>query len=84
MENEMKKLDNSVTIAPEAWWQVGMLWLVIGGPLFVVIASLITAVIAYRGADPVLDEYQSAARPATTVDSATPALRARNLGAVGH
>jgi hypothetical protein len=84
MENAMTKLDNSATQALEPWWRVGMLWLVIGGPLLVVVASLITAVIAYRGADPVLDEYQSAARPATTVDSSTPALRARNLGAGGH
>jgi hypothetical protein len=61
-----------------------MLWLVIGGPLLVVIASLITAVIAYRGADPVLDEYQSVSRAPAKVESDTPALRARNLGAVGH
>jgi hypothetical protein len=80
----MTKVVNSDAGTLEPWWRVGMLWLVIGGPLFVVVASVITAVIAYRGADPVLDEYQSAARPATKVDSSTPALRARNLGAVGH
>jgi hypothetical protein len=84
MENAMTKLDNSTNRVLEPWWRVGMLWLVIGGPLFVVIASLITAVIAYRGADPVLDEYQSVSRAPAKVDSDTPAVRARNLGAVGH
>ena len=27
----------------QPWWRVGMVWLVIGGPLVVVVASLITA-----------------------------------------
>lgn len=40
--------------APEAWWRVGMVWLVVGGPAFVVVAAIATAVIAYRGADKVL------------------------------
>lgn len=33
------------------WWQVGMVWLVVGGPLAVVVAATATAVIAWRGAD---------------------------------
>ncbi|MDG5977270.1 hypothetical protein H010_18565 [Hydrogenophaga taeniospiralis CCUG 15921] len=32
------------------------MWLVVGGPLLVVIASIVTAVIAVKGADPVLDK----------------------------
>lgn len=46
---------------PEPWWRVGPMWLVIGGPLAVVIAAIATAVIAVRGADPVLDKasYQA-------------------------
>ncbi|MCB4365798.1 nitrogen fixation protein FixH [Hydrogenophaga taeniospiralis] len=32
------------------------MWLVVGGPLLVVVASIITAVIAVKGADPVLDK----------------------------
>lgn len=49
------------------WWRVGMVWLVIGGPLIVVIAGLATAVIAVRGADPVLNTQDSSSfadRPA--------------------
>ena len=39
-----------------AWWREPMLWLVVGGPLAVVLASVVTAVIAWRGADPVISE----------------------------
>ena len=47
-----------------------MVWLVIGGPLVVVIAGIATAVIAINGADPVLDTRSSA-----------PAVQARNHAA---
>lgn len=39
-----------------AWWKVPHMWMVIGGPLLVVVASLFTAMIAIKGADPVLDK----------------------------
>lgn len=42
--------------SPEPWWRVGPMWLVVGGPLVVVLAAIGTAVIAVRGADPVLDK----------------------------
>jgi hypothetical protein len=54
------------------WWQVRMMWLVVGGPLMVVCAALFTAVLAVRGADP---EVHRAA--------AVPALKARNHAATG-
>jgi uncharacterized protein len=44
------------------WWRVGMVWLVLGGPAVVVVAAIATAVIAYRGADPVLDRTPEARR----------------------
>lgn len=34
------------------WWRVPTAWLVMGGPATVVVAGLVTAVIAVRGADP--------------------------------
>lgn len=37
------------------WWRHPMMWLVVGGPAAVVVAGIVTAVIAVRGADPVLD-----------------------------
>jgi len=65
------------------WWRVPMVWLVIGGPLAVVVASLATAVIAVRGADPVLGpgERGGVSERASTPDAMTPALQARNHAA---
>lgn len=61
------------------WWRVGMVWLVVGGPLVVVVAATITAVIAVRGADPVIGSA-STPRPGQT-QSETPAMQARNHAA---
>ncbi len=61
---------------PSPWWRQPMMWLIIGGPLTVVVAALVTAAIAIRGADPVLptqDEPQAG--------STTPAIQARNHAA---
>lgn len=66
---------------PAPWWRHGMVWLVIGGPLTVVVASLITVVIAYRGADTVLVETPSARHVATQPTANTPAMQARNHAA---
>jgi hypothetical protein len=56
-----------------------MLWLVVGGPATVVVAALATAVIAFRGADPVVLERPAA--QATVPTAEMPALQARNQGA---
>lgn len=37
------------------WWKYGHMWLVLGGPAIVVVAAIVTTVIAVRGADPVVD-----------------------------
>ena len=55
-------------------WRVPVLWLVIGGPAAVVLASFVTLVIAVRGADPPVRE--TAAAPGA--ESMTPAVQARN------
>lgn len=44
-----------------AWWREPMMWLVVGGPAIVVVAAIVTAVIAIRGADPVLDTREPTA-----------------------
>jgi hypothetical protein len=41
---------------PVPWWKVPQMWLVVGGPAVVVVASIITAVVAIQGADPVLNK----------------------------
>lgn len=38
------------------WWRVPHMWMVIGGPLIVVVAAISTAYIAISGADPVLNK----------------------------
>jgi hypothetical protein len=61
------------------WWRVGMVWLVLGGPLMVVVASLITVAIAVDGAEEVLT------RPAVEVGAKDahlmPAMQGRNHAA---
>ena len=65
--------------ATPPWWRVGMVWLVVGGPLSVVVASLVTAAIAVAGAEEVLT------RPAPSLDAdqahLLPAVQARNHAA---
>ena len=39
-----------------AWWRVPHMWMVVGGPLLVVVAGITTAFIAVDGADPVLNK----------------------------
>ena len=37
------------------WWRYGHVWLVIAGPALVVLAGIVTAVIALRDPDPVVE-----------------------------
>ncbi|MEY4765624.1 MAG: hypothetical protein RI907_2297 [Pseudomonadota bacterium] len=59
------------------WWRYPIVWLVVGGPLTVVVASLFTVGIAVRHVDPVLDT--SAKGKVASQES--PALQARNHAA---
>jgi hypothetical protein len=54
-----------------AWWREPVMWLVVGGPAAVVVASLVTAGIALQRPDPVITVEQ--AKP--------PAMQARNHAA---
>lgn len=65
------------------WWRLPIVWMVIGGPAAVVVASLTTAFIAAHGADPVLNmqERGGISERASTPESMTPALQARNHAA---
>jgi hypothetical protein len=48
---------NTERIAQDSapWWKHGHVWLVIAGPAVVVVASVVTAVIAIRSNDPVVE-----------------------------
>ena len=54
------------------WWRVPMVWLVIGGPAAVVLASFVTLYLAVRGGDRAV--YDTAAQ----AESYSPATQARN------
>ena len=68
---------------PMPWWRYKILWLVVGGPLAVVIASTATAVVAIRGADLVLpvEDPQAPQLTKGAPEALTPAIEARNHAA---
>jgi uncharacterized protein len=80
-----------VTPNPEviAWWKNPYCWLILVGPLTVIVAGLVTVWIAVKGADPVIDAnyYQKglALSRGASPDSAAlaPARQARNHAATG-
>ena len=69
------------------WWSYGHVWLVLSGPLLVVLASIISAFVAFQGNDTVMqgrDESEIAALRAMQADrdrSLAPAVQARNHAA---
>ena len=69
------------------WWKFGHVWLVIAGPAVVVVAAIVTAVIAVRYADPVVesDYYRRGMeinkRLAAHERAKLPALQGRNHAA---
>ncbi|MDO5693340.1 MAG: nitrogen fixation protein FixH [Pseudomonadota bacterium] len=71
------------------WWKHGYMWLVVGGPLVVVVASFITLYLAISRPDPVYskkqDPYTAIQQPANEVGKAelAPAMQARNHVATG-
>lgn len=70
------------------WWKVPTVWLVVGGPLSVVVASIATAVIAWNHIDPVINTTQGEIRPGDNMapqlspkDALAPAQQGRNHAA---
>lgn len=76
---------------PQPWWRVPMVWVVLSGPLAVIVASLVTAVVAWKHIDPVIDESKpgqvhipvtaEVPVPADPKDSMAPAMKGRNHAA---
>lgn len=72
------------------WWKSGYAWLAIGGPALVVIASLVTVYIAFKGQDEVLSHEENQGEPLfkkhltpEEKNALEPAVRARNHAATG-
>ena len=49
-------MQNQAETQTKPWWKYPLVWLVIGGPLVVVVASIVTMVIAIRSPDPVVEQ----------------------------
>ncbi|HET8871587.1 MAG TPA: nitrogen fixation protein FixH [Aquabacterium sp.] len=59
------------------WYRLPIVWMVIGGPAAVVVASLFTVGLAVKHVDPVLEVSKSQNEPS----SLTPAIQGRNQAA---
>ena len=74
------------TSQARAWWRYGHVWLVISGPLVVVVASFVSAYVAFQGNDTDLMDDPVAIRAAHDMQlnkdrSMLPAIQARNHAA---
>jgi uncharacterized protein len=58
------------------WWKFPIVWMVIAGPAFVVVAGVVTVMLALGNPDPVLETSRSASSP-----SEAPAVQGRNRAA---
>jgi hypothetical protein len=80
----MLKQEKPLSSGP--WWRHSMMWLVLGGPALVVVASFVTLGLAIHYPDPVLSDkpvvYKSGADGSNGV-VLTPAVTARNHAATG-
>jgi len=83
-------MDIPTPLATPPWWKFGHVWLVIAGPLLVVIASFITLYLAITRPDPVLpnDYYRKGVEhnqaTGRSAASLAPAVQMRNHAATGE
>ncbi|WP_342133487.1 nitrogen fixation protein FixH [Hydrogenophaga sp. OTU3427] len=74
----------SLPTVTRAWWREPYVWLIISGPLAVVVAGLVTAAIAIKYQDPVLDAQSPRIQRSDTDNKSltlAPAQQARNHAA---
>lgn len=72
----------------EPWWQNGYVWLLLAGPVLVIIASFLTLYLAVARPDPVVDPdyYNKGLHINQTLrqqNAFAPAVQARNHAATG-
>ena len=77
----MQKTNNAAAEAQKSeqqppWYRLPIVWMVIGGPAIVVVASLFTVGIAVKHVDPVIDVTKTPSQPGLA-----PAVQARNHAA---
>ena len=76
----------TAALPAEPWWRNGFVWLVIAGPAFVVLASIVTFVVAARGSDELVqqDHYRKGVeinRQLASERALLPAMQGRNHAA---
>lgn len=90
----MNKQNTPTTQASQQWWRSGYAWLAFSGPAIVVVASFLTAYIAVKGQDPIIekDYYEKGlninktlleAKTVEEKNALAPAMQARNHAATG-
>lgn len=70
----------------QPWWKFGYVWLIIAGPLTVVVASIITVAYAIRVPDPAIEDYYVKGQNINQTLAAqkmAPAVKGRNHAATG-
>jgi uncharacterized protein len=72
----------------QPWWKFGHVWLIVAGPLLVVLASFFTLYLAIKTPDPVIDDYYRKGMEINKTldaqrDALAPAIQARNHAATG-
>ena len=83
----MSTVSSSATPAAAPWWKFGHVWLVLAGPLVVIVAGFITLWLAMSRRDPVVaeDYYQRGIDINKTLEhpekSLAPAMKGRNHAA---
>jgi hypothetical protein len=70
----MSKIPSGARRDEQPWWRMPIVWMVIGGPAAVVVASFATLAIAILNPDPVIGSESSAR-------AEVPAMQARNHAA---
>lgn len=75
-------LTQAAMVAPSGpWWRHPMMWLVVGGPSVVVVASFITLTLAIRHGDPVVEHGNQAGSAHVSAEDAGTEEGARALTA---
>jgi len=67
---------------PRPWWRFPIVWLVIAGPVLVILASFWTLKLAISIPDPVLSVAEESNSPRALAEQ--PAVQARNHAATGQ
>jgi hypothetical protein len=93
MSNSQAALKAAPLQTEQKWYQNPFVWLLIGGPLLVVVASFITLYLAITHPDPAIDDYYrkgieinktlDAQGQDVQSESMAPAIQARNHAQTG-